>query len=298
MQNIQLFFKKNPDKETAFIKTAKAFSKKHSSKYKKLNSKHLKNNENLEFPQKWKEMKAAFKALKLENDIFTRCYICGKEMNDVYVKDIEHYRPKGSTKAKKAKMYWWLAYDYENYYLSCAECNRGHKNDFFPLDKAEDRATKPTDSIEKEEPLLLNPMKDNPHDYFRLVFILHPRSRDKKIAILLPKSNLDKNSIQYRKAKMTIETFNLDLRYLEFLQNKSIKTHKELLDRKAVTDSRLDNCLNFHTDLRELAKKRQNLSAQDFIIYWRELKKGDKPITSLGLAELIFKGKDNFTDLS
>ena len=39
--------------------------------------------------------------------------------------DVEHFRPKNP--------YWWLAYDFNNYLLSCSRCNRVRKIDRFPL---------------------------------------------------------------------------------------------------------------------------------------------------------------------
>ncbi|MEA2691305.1 MAG: hypothetical protein QOJ16_692 [Acidobacteriota bacterium] len=39
--------------------------------------------------------------------------------------DVEHFRPKS--------IYWWLAYDFTNYLLSCSTCNRVHKKSRFPL---------------------------------------------------------------------------------------------------------------------------------------------------------------------
>ncbi|MEJ5964583.1 hypothetical protein [Flavonifractor porci] len=61
--------------------------------------------------------------------------------------DVDHFRPKNkSTKANGECIlqdgYWWLAYDYLNYRLSCETCNRpygeGGKRDIFPLKQGVD----------------------------------------------------------------------------------------------------------------------------------------------------------------
>jgi hypothetical protein len=39
--------------------------------------------------------------------------------------DVEHYRPKS--------IYWWLAYCYDNYLVSCQICNEVFKRDKFPI---------------------------------------------------------------------------------------------------------------------------------------------------------------------
>ena len=53
--------------------------------------------------------------------------------------DVDHFRPKGSSKNGEGVQlleggYWWLAYDYENYRLSCEVVNRGGKKDRFPIE--------------------------------------------------------------------------------------------------------------------------------------------------------------------
>lgn len=56
--------------------------------------------------------------------------------------DVDHFRPKNRSKDEQGNIilddgYWWLAYDYLNYRLSCEKSNRnfggGGKNDMFPL---------------------------------------------------------------------------------------------------------------------------------------------------------------------
>ena len=56
--------------------------------------------------------------------------------------DVDHFRPKSRSRDEKGNIilhdgYWWLAYDYLNYRLSCEKSNRnfggGGKNDMFPL---------------------------------------------------------------------------------------------------------------------------------------------------------------------
>ena len=95
--------------------------------------------------------------------------------------DVEHYRPKGSiskldkknqgeetpdlvrVKGRKFQQgcktgYWWLAYDWANYLLSCGVCNRKWKRDLFPVKKGTNLKSRPSPGCEKTEvPLLLNP---------------------------------------------------------------------------------------------------------------------------------------------
>lgn len=77
--------------------------------------------------------------------------------------EIDHFRPKNkSTDEQKNEIlqdgYWWLAYDYLNYRLSCEKSNRsfdnGGKNDMFPLKAGTSPASKGNNN---DTPILLDP---------------------------------------------------------------------------------------------------------------------------------------------
>lgn len=114
--------------------------------------------------------------------------------------DVEHYRPKsqvqklvaeGTELANSRKLkgrkrpaitekgYWWLAYKWENYLLSCAICNQKYKSALFPVAsirkprnhvkfKAQD--PKKTD-VPKEQPLLINPFEKDLDPYKHFEFL-------------------------------------------------------------------------------------------------------------------------------
>lgn len=84
--------------------------------------------------------------------------------------DVDHFRPKNKSTALNGTTilpdgYWWLAYDYNNYRLSCEKCNRsykgGGKNDCFPLKLGSTPAINPQSS---DENILLDPC--NQDDYY------------------------------------------------------------------------------------------------------------------------------------
>ncbi len=80
--------------------------------------------------------------------------------------DVDHFRPKSVSVDMQKKVilpegYWWLAYNYGNYRLSCTVSNRpsgAHvgKRDYFPLKEPKNALT-PGDDVAKEEPVLLDP---------------------------------------------------------------------------------------------------------------------------------------------
>ena len=69
---------------------------------------------------------------------------------------VDHFRPKNRSKELNQTIilsdgYWWLAYNYQNYRLSCEVCNT-KKNDYFPINSIP--ASNPNDN---DDPVLLDP---------------------------------------------------------------------------------------------------------------------------------------------
>lgn len=115
-----------------------------------------------------------------------KCAYCEATTKTTHYGDVEHYRPKS--------IYWWLAYCYDNYLVSCRICNQS-KADHFPIQNGKMRgpairsnttdafiaskagtiAPDPLNEVEidafirrheQERPLLLNPYFDDPAEYF------------------------------------------------------------------------------------------------------------------------------------
>jgi uncharacterized protein (TIGR02646 family) len=84
--------------------------------------------------------------------------------------DVEHFRPKGAYRQSQGESlkypaYYWLAYQWENLYLSCSSCNSRHKKNLFPLQDPSKRATNHNQRITKESPLFIDCGKENPEDF-------------------------------------------------------------------------------------------------------------------------------------
>lgn len=65
--------------------------------------------------------------------------------------------------------YYWLAYDWRNLLLSCAECNRRYKKTYFPLADPTKQARSHHDDLARERPLFVDPVGQNPRDHIRFV---------------------------------------------------------------------------------------------------------------------------------
>jgi hypothetical protein len=68
----------------------------------------------------WKQAKE-----QLLIETHNKCAYCETPTRVVAYGDVEHFRPKSK--------YWWLAYSYENYLVSCTVCNQEYKKDYFEI---------------------------------------------------------------------------------------------------------------------------------------------------------------------
>ena len=110
----------------------------------------------------WQELKDTLKAQS-----HGKCWYCESREIRSYTA-VDHFRPKnGVTECPHHDGYWWLAFDWKNYRLSCTLCNSlstdpatgtvSGKHDHFPLVDETKRAYAPSDNIDLEEPVLLDP---------------------------------------------------------------------------------------------------------------------------------------------
>lgn len=114
----------------------------------------------------------------------SKCAYCEKHI--AKLGDVEHYRPKaavqepvdpgqrddsqaeppGRTMGPETRPgYWWLAYEWSNYLYACPTCQRDWKRNSFPL-KAP-RASMEPGCEAQEDPLVLNPMDEDPSAHLR-----------------------------------------------------------------------------------------------------------------------------------
>ncbi len=117
---------------------------------------------------------------------YNKCCFCESSLHAQHG-DVEHFRPKGGWKQTdndelSSVGYYWLAYDWDNLFLSCQKCNQIFKKNFFPLENPDRRAIDHTHDIQQEISLILNPAKDNPEEHllFKREIITHKTLRGKE----------------------------------------------------------------------------------------------------------------------
>jgi uncharacterized protein (TIGR02646 family) len=84
--------------------------------------------------------------------------------------DVEHFRPKRGWQQQRGGRqncpgYYWLAYEWENLYLSCGPCNSRFKRNLFPLENPSRRAKSHRDDSRLENPLFIDPGNDDPAEH-------------------------------------------------------------------------------------------------------------------------------------
>lgn len=113
--------------------------------------------------------------------------------------DVEHYRPKA--------MYWWLAYSFTNYLLSCARCNRTYKRSKFPLFPNSKRITESDGSNHNHENRkLIDPVLDPVHNWITVSI-----DAEKLLVTIGINDNPGANTIDKKRCEYTIDFFKLNL---------------------------------------------------------------------------------------
>lgn len=102
-----------------------------------------------------------------------RCCYCEKDITDDYT--LDHFRPKSSVKQNRGDSeiypgYYWLAYDWDNWFFACHKCNQ-LKDTIFPLADPTKRAVnhKLDPTCSNETPLLVDLVNENPEDFIQYI---------------------------------------------------------------------------------------------------------------------------------
>lgn len=124
------------------------------------------------------------------------CAYCDRDLPGNDRGDVEHFRPKSR--------YWWLAYDFGNYYLACNPCNRQYKKDAFPLRPgATPVAYARRAALAREGRLLIDPASD-PVEEWLDVRVEEPRCR------VVPGPKARRDRVGAVRSRETIEFFHFN----------------------------------------------------------------------------------------
>ena len=100
-----------------------------------------------------------------------KCCYCERRRDERRDSDVEHFRPKAEVEgAQNHRGYWWLAYSWENLLIACKKCNQDYKKSKFPLRDESERAWGENSDLGKEEPILINPLEEDPEGFIEYDF--------------------------------------------------------------------------------------------------------------------------------
>lgn len=166
-------------------KKGKAETKKNIAEYRRNKAKYISNTPGTKTTKAY----TVADSIKIDKDIYGHedvksalidlqkkcCCFCESRITHISSGDVEHFRPKNGYSQDQNDLfhkpgYFWLAYDWSNLFLSCEQCNRRFKKNFFPLKNPANRFNpqKKLD-ISNEEPLFIDPSKVDPAEHIRFI---------------------------------------------------------------------------------------------------------------------------------
>lgn len=99
-----------------------------------------------------------------------KCAFCESHFAHVGYGDVEHFRPKAGWRQNpgdklKRPGYYWLAYSWDNLFVSCQLCNQKFKGNLFPLRNPRRRCRSASHPLTRERPVLVHPEHDIPEAF-------------------------------------------------------------------------------------------------------------------------------------
>ncbi len=133
-----------------------------------MTAKEVDANAELTFPRHWNESDVRGALYAAQGKV---CAYCGCHLPRNDRGDVDHFRPKSRLHDDVSHGgYWWLAYVFDNYLLSCSVCNSVYKRNRFPLrPRARRRVTfQDRTRLLHEARLLLDPARDPIEQWLRV----------------------------------------------------------------------------------------------------------------------------------
>ena len=235
-----------------------------------------------DFPNYWGKHKHYF----IRSQYSGKCAYCETQVISGSPGDVEHFRPKAycqtlspaknrddyrgqpprrSNVGPSIEGYWWLAYNWRNYLLSCNRCNSIWKRNQFPVEAKRSRRG---DKMSVEKALLINPFTVDPETHFEFNAITG------KIRGLTPQGiatidicGLDRKSLEVQRA---IKGDRLNRRYLNYLV--ALKNKNDIAQNNAL-HALIEECRSketFAAVARYFVKQHLKLSYRDLLAMKRQ----------------------------
>lgn len=214
-----------------------------------------------------------------------RCPICEVELNTKpntpYSSTIDHFRPKAQG------MYEGLKCEPRNYILMCGLCNERYKKSKFPLFDESKRAfnAKNIGDVQDEEPLLINPIEEDPLDFFELSFRQTDRGGILELKRNPQKIEKDKNDYAYQRTQEMIKLFGLGNCHKDIHPKEEVMIEDTAI---SVQECRIDILTKHYTTFIELAKAVNDKNKKAFALIMSN-KNRKKEFEQYGFYQFIMK---------
>ena len=140
-----------------------------------------------------------------------KCVYCEKPIEPREA-DVESFRPRKEAKNIDDKIsddhYWWLFYEWRNYYLSCSHCNR-FKGTWFPVKGKRTKIGAKYESVIKENYLLLDPCIDEGHLHIEVLENGTARGLTERGNLTIEILKLNRDELVYKRKREWRRTQNL-----------------------------------------------------------------------------------------
>jgi hypothetical protein len=198
-----------------------------------------------DFPNYWGQYKHRF-ILPQYNG---KCAYCETPIVSGNPGDVEHFRPKaycqplgparnrddygGQPPARRnagpaLEGYWWLAYKWTNYLLSCNRCNSTWKRNQFPVGSTRARHG---DRLSNEKALLINPFEMDPEPHFEFDTLTGQiRGLTPEGVATVDVCGLDRRSLEVQRATKGAKLNKRYREYLNALQKSNIVAQDNALN--------------------------------------------------------------------
>ncbi len=193
-----------------------------------------------------------------------KCCFCESKITHIAYGDVEHFRPKAAYRKAKGEDliypgYFWLAYDWDNLFLSCQLCNQRYKENLFLLEDETTRFQTYKDDWRQEKETFIHPELDNPEDHitFEEAFIKAKTKRGEKTieALGLERSELFefRNMIFQLIEQLVTMYKGIPKGFEEAAKNELLKILPKYMDKSAQYSSMFK--ANFSDFFKELQKE-------------------------------------------
>lgn len=235
-----------------------------------------------DFPNHWGKHKHHF----IRSQYNGKCAYCETQVVAGAPGDVEHFRPKAYCQALSSAKnrddyggqppgrsnvgpavegYWWLAYNWRNYLLSCNRCNSSWKKNQFPV---QGKRASFGRKLSTEKALLINPFVMDPESHFQFDAITGQiKGLTPQGVATIDVCGLDRKSLEVQRATKGNKLYKRYREYLSALKKAEISAQNHAL--RAL----LDECRSkepFAAVARCFVKQHLKLSYRDLLAMKRK----------------------------